>query len=397
MAIYPTGAGLSIALRATNSVKSAAEWSRGIETFNIDDLLFLSNSVWPSPQLDSAAVHVYSAEQGAANYAGAPKRVFQLARTDVSGGGDRGHALSVCPDGTLIISTTERVGDPDNSTEAFYIVPPGLSGELTESQVRRITSAEIFGADIGGGHGARFVAQFGDGTVLLGRSYFVRVPRSVLLDFDSDLSGYPATRWQVTGAHGESINYDCVVDPRNPNYVWIEGNDQTWCADFSGAPGVRNAVRMFRGSNVGDGPNGDAGWPGHIDFGPDNYLWKVRSFRSDLVAFSPAQQDAAPDAIDLPNGNPTPARVLQSPVFETIDTDVEGLYGIVFDALGRCTVSTFRWSLGAPAQTMPSRAWRFSAAAMAEGGTQMPEWELTNLMHAPASVRHAPGRGLRLR
>lgn len=348
-------------------------------------LNFVSNSIWPSPTLDAAAVHTYSVGQLSADYVGDPANIYQLARTSENGHGERGHILSLCDNGWQIISTSERDEISSNAGESFYIVPPGMSGELLASQVRRITSLQAFGDISEGHHGARFVAPFPDDTVLLGRSYFIRVPLAVLLDFNSDLSVYHASKWLLDGSNGEAIRFDCAPDPRNPNSVWFDGNGKCWRATFTGGGGALNSDRMFAGSNVGDGPDSDSGWPGGIAFGPDNYVWTCRSFRNDAVAFSPEQQDVAPPAVGGTNGNPTPARTLTSTVFTAINTDVEGLYRIDFDRQGGAWISSIRWD-----DTQASKAWHFSAAAMAAGGAQMPDVTLTNLMHHPFSLRIAP-------
>lgn len=350
---------------------------------------FLSNGILPQPQLNSAAVHAYSVSQLSTDYDGPPANEYQLARSSASGFGERGHILSLCANGWHIIAVSEPAEVSSNAGESFYVIPPGMSGELPTSEIRRITSLDAFGNVLEGQHGARFVAPFPDDTVLLGRSYFIRVPLSVLLDFNSDLSVYHATKWLLDGSNGEAIRFDCAPDPRNPDSVWFDGNGKCWRATFTGGGGTLNSDRMFEGSNVGDGPDADIGWPGGIAFGPDYYLWTCRSLRKDVVAFSPEQQDAAPAAVGGPNGNPTPARTLTSDVFTALDTDFEGLYRIDFDNLGGAWISSIRWD-----DTQPSKAWHFSAAAMAAGGEQSPDVTLTNLMHHPFSMRVAVQRRL---
>jgi hypothetical protein len=378
----PIGAGLSVALSNVGTTKAQAEWSRGVSPHLLH---FLSNGILPEPQLNSAAVHSYSAEQLASNYGGTPANIYQLARTSENGYGERGHLLSITDDGWQILAVSEPAEVSSNAGESFYLVPPGMSGEPSAQQIRRITSLQAFGAVPEGEHGARFVAPFPDGTVLLGRTHFIRVPLSVLLDLTSDLSVYHSSKWRFAGTNGEAIRFDCATDPRSPNSVWFDGNGKMWRGTFTGAGGVLNSDRMLAGSNVGDGPDADSGWPGGIAFGPDYYVWTCRSFRNDVVAFSPQQQDAAPAAVGGLNGNPTPARTLTSAVFSAINTNVEGLYRIDFDRQGGAWISSIRW-----ADTQPSKAWHFSAAAMAQGGAQTPDVTLTNLMHHPFSLRIAP-------
>lgn len=363
-----------------------------------EELYFLSNSLYAAPALNTAAVVAYSQTQLEQSYSGNPANMVQLGRTSVTGGGDRGHGLSIFRNNAKLVATTERVGDPNNNTEAFYVILPGLLGELGSTQVRRILAETVFSSSPPvGAQGARFVTQFPDGTVLLGCGNFVRPTAEELLDFASDMSVYQSRRWWTDGAHGELLDnsaFDCVVDPRFPDCVWFEGSDRTWRLDFSDPYGLINSDRMLQGSNVGD-PN-DGGWPGGLDFGPDNYLWKCRSHTSDLVAFSPAQQDAAPNAAGGTNGNPTPARNLTSTAFSVLNTANEGLYRVTFDRNGGAWVSSTKWS-GTSSVGATAYAWHFSATAMAAGGAQTPDRVITNLMYKPISMRFAGGFGLRPR
>lgn len=366
------------------------EWLRdarmGMAEVTGDALLFLSNSDFTQPALDTAAAHVYSVTQATQNYSGAPARIVQLARSHSTGNGDRGHCLSLCPDGTLLMATTERVGDPSNNTESLYVVPPGLAGELTAEDVRRVTFQEFFGASPPVGFvGMRIVCQMGDGTAVLGGGNYCRLPLPTLLDFDSDLTGVAATRWWADGAHGELPDqFDCARDPRDPDLVWIPSYDRVWCYRFTpGTTGLVRSERMAQGSNIGD-PN-DGGWPGGIAFGRDG-LWKTRSHTSDAIMLSWSQLDALPNAIGQANGNPTPARTLTCTDWAAINTNFEGLVCVDFDAQGGAWFSS-TWWVGQDVQT--ARAWHFSAAAMTAGGTQQPDRVLTNVIHRPISLRLA--------
>jgi hypothetical protein len=71
MAIYPTGAGISIALRATNSIRSAAQWSRGVSPGPLPEL-------WISDEADAGGGTVYIASPAVWQNGGTVDRVLEL-------------------------------------------------------------------------------------------------------------------------------------------------------------------------------------------------------------------------------------------------------------------------------------------------------------------------------
>jgi hypothetical protein len=399
----PTDTGAIITPAMVNSIDTPPIEVQAPFTSNDPYLWLLSNSAWPAPQLDSAKGFGYTTAQlSEPVFYGPAAHTFQLPRSHPSGDGDRGHSFSFCPDGTVIIAAVERASGVDpilthvNDWESFYVVPAGASGELTAPQVRRIPAHVLFGTATSsppvGQQGARFTAQMGDDVILGGFHGFVRIPRADLLDPHSDLSNRP--RWYTDGGNGEVMVYDCAIDPRHPEWLWVEGNDQLMAFDFAAPPGLNRSIKMAQGSNIGDPTSG--GWPGCLAFSLEG-VWKVRSHTSDIILLDFDQLDALPAAAGGPNGNPTPARIMTSPVWSALNTNVGGLRAIVIDRSGGAWVNWLRWSENPNQSALMTDAWYFEAGQLAAGGSQMPVKTITNILHRAMSMRLVPGADLYLR
>lgn len=365
------------------------------------------------PYLDTARVASYTVEQlRLVSYSADPAHVVVLARSGMNGNGDRGHCIAIMPDGSFLVSTTEREvgadtlgpGEAVNDYESLYVIRAGFrkeglgyKGELSHSQVRRILSKTLFGNQAaqapGFGTGLRQLAYMTDDTVIIGGAAgFVRIPRTELMNFSSTLTGY--NKWTCNGSNGEIFEFNCVRDPRNPNHLWFDGFDRFFLLDFTGTPPSAatpiNTTRIAAGSNIGSAANG--GWGGHLAFSSTG-IWKVRMDLNDIAFWSFAQIDALPSNHTLPGSNIVPTRVLTSPAFAANNhldfVNGRGLYGIVFDAEGGAWVNPYYYIKNSPVPI-----WHFSAAAMAAGGSQTPDRVINNAPGNITTMRFHSGKGL---
>lgn len=365
MASIPIGSGLGISIASTGSTKSAAEWSRGIAPSDIAALWF-ANVTFP---ISSATCDAYSlAEASAGTTTGRATRSFALP-TSVGG---TPHGLSVRSD-AILLTTSEQAGAPNpvNFYESVFVISPSASGNLTEGDVTRVLSGELFG----GTQSMRAVGTFDDGSIVLasGTGFITHVTLAQLLE--NDWSELPPI-WNAN----RSLGFDCVTVP-NSHRVWLRNLDDLLLYDLDSPTGAILPIKNAKGSNFGV-------FGGFMAMSAEGGLHVVRELANsmDVAYFAPALLNA----LTPTQSNPAPTRVMTSPEFPPNYDDGVSIYAIDTDAAGGAWIGEYRWD-----STGEVRALHFSVDALDEGGSQMPDRIITRPSGPFFSIcRHAPGYGL---
>jgi hypothetical protein len=323
------------------------------------------------------------------------------------------HGAEACTDGTLLVTTTEAVGETTppgelnpNYHESVLVIDadkiqPSTTPrvvDLTTDDFVRVRCGELGGPPLLGfpaiTHiGLRDAKQLHDGSILLSRGgVFTRMPLEQLRT-KTALTSAPV--WYLTGAQGEHIGWDIKVDPENPEHVWQLGAAEVtpgtlWQFDLTNPTGANNADR------VGIGTNYDPGfWGGsHIDFDADGNLWIPRSGGAagapfgtagtpDIACFTRAQLNTLNDG--TPPINLTPDRTITSSALTALNLTREYMWGFAIRD-GLMFVCTYDFgSLPRPA----ARILIFDSAALA-GGAHEPISVVSGLPTRAVQLTFAP-------
>jgi hypothetical protein len=311
------------------------------------------------------------------------------------------HGAEVCTDGTLLVTTTEAVGEttPPGEVNVNYhesvlvidaakIQPSDSRQELdiTAADFVRVRCGELGGPAVFGfpaiTHvGLRDVKQLYDGTILLSRGgVFTRMPLEQLRT-KTNLASAPV--WYNTGAQGEKPGWGVSIDPENPEHVWQLGAEaqptSLWQFDLTNPTGANVSDRLGIGSNYDPGFWGGSS----VDFDADGNLWIPRtggaaaapfatSAIPDIACFTRAQLNTLNQG--APPINLTPARTVTSSKFSALNFPREYIWAFAIRN-GRMFVCTY--DFGA-APRPAARLWIFDEAAL-EGGAHEPILELTGL------------------
>jgi hypothetical protein len=357
----PFGATLESDGQNWSYIESPIElWSMDSSPFLTGGALFNVVELWgySRAQLNSAD-----------HYTGAPAKVIRLWPLHAG----RGHGFAVLRSGHFLISTSEQFIDGNNGGESWLLIDPDANGDLTAEQTRRFRCDRLFFGTPNQTTGARDVAQFSDGTILVGsKRRWLKVTLEQLLADEVD--GLPT--WFINAPNGEGPNgqmttYDLAVIPGTHTAV-INADNRFLVLDFDVAPGLiaDGDRKIAHGTNIGV-------WGA---YGPlavtAEGVWKSRPRTPDFVLWDWDTVNALPSEINLPGGNPLPTRIVTSPTINAMNLAQESMYaGFDFDDQHRMWVqSRHDPSLdGAPTYTTPARAMRFPTEATLFGGSHEPD------------------------
>jgi hypothetical protein len=380
MAIYPTGAGLSIALRATNSTKSAAQWSRGVEPTDIITHWILDASPFitppPSPNNNAAELWGYSLAQRVDGYSGDPARIIRLPNPAYAG---RGHNLIILENGDMVVATSEPSGG--NGNESWFLIGAGAIGSLSQAQCPRIRCNQLFAGTPNETGGARGCSDMGDGNILLGTNgAWKMVTRDAWSMTDEQLAAIPYWRYSGNGSISGILEWDLQRIP-GTQVVRFNGEDRFFDIDFSvphgpidgtTVPGGDGLTRIALGSNIGQ-----IGWYGHIAIDALGGTWKQRGFVPDIAYWSAETIASLPKLGNQAGANPAPDKTLTWPQLSELGEHEDIFCGLDLLADGSMLVTSHNSNRYANAQVVSARKWWFSAAKVAAGGEQEPDVTVT--------------------
>lgn len=354
-------------------------------------LWVLDNSPFPSSPtpLNVAELWGYrEATLNTPNYSGSPDVLVRIPA-------GRGHGFTVLESGHLVVASSEDEGG--NGNESWFLVPPNAEGDLTEEQCPRFRCSRIFAGTVHETQGARYAAQFADGTIILGNvgGWAKCTLEQMLAD---EMDGLPI--WEINSdGNGEIPTYGYAPDPAGGHKLWHNGDDRIFRLDFDVAPTLyppgldHSKTKFARGSNIGR-PPGEA-WFGFVTFDAYHNVWKPRGTERDLACW----QASVLSAFGPPPGtNPPPFKTLRCPLWDALNLDNEGVYcGVEFLADGRMLVHSRSYD-NAPNPTIPAKLYIFEREAWEAGGSHMP----INVITLPASsqpfdIRATPRFRLRAR
>jgi hypothetical protein len=409
MASIPIGAGLGISVASTGSTRRAAQWSRGVPSNAIYLWLPDNGRAVPGGTEDPGYFTVHGLTRGqvfGGNYDGVPHlklRVHLHANA---------HGAEVCADGTLLVTTTEAVGETTppgevnvNAHESVLVIDadkirPGVFPEerdITADDYVRVRCAELGGPALFGfpaiTHvGMRDVKQMHDGSVLLGRGIITRLSLDRLRNKD-DLVNAPV--WYGNGATGGVVGWGITIDPENPEHWWQLGGETTPASlsqsNLATPPGLHNAERMGRGTNYDPGFWGGSS----IDLDHEGNLWIPRtggaaaapfatSSIPDIACFTRAQLNTLNSG--TPPINLTPARTVTSSRFNALNFSREYIWAF---AIREQRMFVCTYDFGAVPRPA-ARLMIFDTPAFA-GGEHEPSIELGGLPTKPMQLVFAPG------
>ena len=369
----------------------------------------LDNSPYPvitDPQsqssLNRAELWGYSLEAiNTPEYTDPPTRFIRLPQ-----GAGRGHGFSVLPSGHIIVSTSEDVYS-NNGRESWFLVPPDAEGDLTQAECPRIRCEQLFAGTAGQNHGARQVLTWRDGLIIVGSAGIWKpITLAAWGMSDAELASLPGWYYNGNGSVSGIGNFDCALRP-GTNQLVIQGQDRFWALnldlpmnnllttthDGTTVPGGDGLDWIALGSNIGRPEN--EGWAGFIAFDAAGGIWKQRGYIPDLAYWSAATIATLPKLGGTSQANPPPDKTLTCPIFDAFDIDnVESVFvGIDMDSDGGLWVTSNNYAgfINGDDIYGPSKAYHFSAAAVAAGGSQMPD----RIIHLPVesqpfSIRMSP-------
>jgi hypothetical protein len=323
------------------------------------------------------------------------------------------HGAVQCTDGTLLVTTTEGVGETTppgelnvNYHESVLVIDAQHAQPSAAPEVRDITPdmfVRVRCGELGGPAafgfpaithvGLRDVVQLHDGSILLSRGgVFTRMPLEQLRT-KTDLASAPVQF--NDGAQGAKPGWGISVDPENPEHVWQLGAEaqptSLWQFDLTNPVGFSPMDRLGIGSNYDPGF-----WGGSLHaFDHEGNLWIPRtggaaaapfatSSIPDIACFTRAQLNTLNQG--APPINLTPARTVTSTIFSTLNFAREYIWAFAIRD-GRMFVCTYDFV--APPRPA-ARLWIFDMAALA-GGAHEPSIELDGLPTRAMQLVFAPG------
>lgn len=348
-----------------------------------------------SPNGNVSELWGYSTGRLVDGYSGAPTRIARLPWPNYAG---RGHALCVLESGHMVVATSEHAA-VGNGFESWFLLAPGAVGSLSQLDCPRIRCNQLFAGTPNATSGARSCVDMGDGNILLGTNGAWKMVTTAAWSMtDEELEAIPYWLYNGNGAISGILDWDHARVPGTQTVCW-NGADRFFDIDFSAptgvidgttVPGGDGLTRIALGSNIGQ-----AGWYGFLAIDADGGRWKQRGFIPDIAYWSAATIATLPKLGNQAGANPAPDKVLTSPVFAAMETHEDLFCCIDLFADGRMLVSSQNSNRYANAQVASAHAWIFSAAAVAAGGSQMPEATITlPNWTQPWSLRIAPGSRL---
>jgi hypothetical protein len=384
MPTYPTGAGLSIALTATTSAKSLSQWSRGVAPSDIDALAVLDNHV--DGHSDGFQLWTYSiAQANEYGYDGPPARTLHVP----GGYAGRGHGFTLLNTGHIIVCTSEVSSDPDNGGESWFLIPPGVSGSVSQAVCPKLRCDELFAGTIHETAGARHAFQFSDGSIILGTNgAWKQLTIPQLLNPGSvDYSTLPHWTYNGNGTVSGIGHFDVVPVPGTRKVV-VGGHDRFWQIDLGLPPGVIDGNDVpggdgldwiALGNNIGRPVAED--WGGAIARDANGNYWKQQGSLERLAFWSSSVIASLPKLGNQAGANPAPTRTMTADLITSLDSNVQGMYlGLDIDTEGGLWNMTEVW---APEPEDRAMIMRFSPQANAVGGVQIPD----KLLYLPAGER----------
>jgi hypothetical protein len=356
------------------------------------ELWILDNSPYPSSPtttLNVAELWGYTSEQlRTPNYDGPPARLVRLPL-----GAGRGHGFTVLTTGHLVVTTSED--HTNNGRESWFLVSPGVNGDLTPEQCPRIRCEQLFAGTLAQNHGARHAISWGDQIIIGSNLWLKPVPFEAWEMSDGELAALPGWAYNGNGSVSGIGDYDSARRPGTDQLV-IQGHDRVWALNLalptvnlasslshSGVtvPGGDGLDWIMLGDNIGR-PAGE-GWQGFIAFDSLGGVWKQRGHIPDLAYWSASTIAALPKLGNQPGANPPPDKILTCPIFDAMDLDVESVFaGLDIDHEGGIwTVSYSYDGLTNGGNFKPAKAYYFSPEAVAAGGSQMP----SRIIHVPTT------------
>jgi hypothetical protein len=386
MASIPIGAGLGIAVGNSGSTKAAPDWSRGLATSEIDVVFVLDNHA--SGHGDGFKLWTYSLEQASQyGYDGPPARTLHVP----GGYAGRGHGFTILASGHIIVATSETATDPDNGGESWFLIPPGVSGSVSQAVCPKIRCDELFAGTAHETQGARHAFQFSDGSVVLGTNgCWKQFTLAQLLNLGSvDYSDLPFWTYNGNGAISGIGHFDVVPVPGTRKLI-VGGHDRFWQIDLGLPPGVIDGTVVPGGDgldwialgvNIGRPVVED--WGGAIARDTVGGEWKQQGSLERIAYWDPSVIASLPKLGNQPGANPAPTRTMTADVITALDPNVQGMYlGLDIDIEGGLWNMTEIWDPGA-SPTARAMVMRFSPASCAAGGVQVPD----RLLYLPALER----------
>lgn len=249
-----------------------------------------------------------------------------------------GHGLAILPNSGKLLAFSETIDDPvgDNRYESFAYIAPGMVGNLTVPPIVKRLAGDIMGSIVApGAIGARNVAVFPDGTLMLTRGGGI-FARPTFEEFVGVYGVNHTPAWWNSGGNGALIGWDSHVEYGTDRHlVWSLGHNSFYLCDLDQEPGTIIADKIAKGSNIGQ-----SGWDGTFAFDLEGNAYIVRPATSDIAVFTREQRESL---TGVPS-NPTPSRVIKTNAWNALDINYEFIFGLVFSHTGGAFVTTYSWA-----------------------------------------------------
>jgi hypothetical protein len=359
----------------------------------LDSSPFISGQF--SPNGNRAELWGYRISKLVDGYAGPPDSIIGLAAP-----AGRGHALCLPSTGHKVVVTSENAGG--NANERWFLLGADADGSLTTEQAPAITCGQLFANTAYAAAGARYAVDMGGGNILLGTDGAWKMVTTAAWSMTNEqLEALPGWYYNGNGAISGIGSWGYTRVP-GTQLVRFNGDDRFFDHDFSQSTGTIDGTDFLGGDGlvlIALGANiGTPGWYGFPAIDAQGNTAKVRGSVPDLAFWSPATVATLPRLGNQAGANPPPDKVLTSAVFRALVAPETLMSCIDFDLHGNLWIASNcsnRYNTLNVVQS--AHLWRFSAAAVAEGGEQLPDITITlpnwtqpwDLRCAPSFRRYA--------